>query len=366
MTPPAPRADRTRGPSPRVVGGALATLGLAAGIVAVLLISRPAWAIAAALLLALAGVGIVAGLTLLARSSWGEAAWPATAVAGDLDARQLRRLTVGFGAFLLAMGIVAGVVLLLPGMGEVGIRGPLTVIVCGVLGGSLVVLGLRPAPPAVEASERPPDDPTASTAAWVRMGAGGAVGGVQSWLALLFGYQLLQVPVLGLALLPALADIGPWAVTTALIVFVAAVALAVVLVQRRRRPAWVAHDGSAVRHGSREVRAADISTATLIAVPALPSATERGLVLELGGPKHWRARMPLRVRGRLALSDAETALLAALVSRSSIALPHDPHDPTGRFSKTTHPNHVTKAEALAVVEHPPGDGEPLPIGAGPR
>ena len=101
----------------------------------------------------------------------------------------------------------------------------------------------------------------------------------------------------------------------------------------------------------------------LTATPWGPDATERDLLLTLGAPGRFRATVQLRRRGRLALTQAQTALLTELVAQSSIELPHDEHDPTGRFSKSLYPNHLTRAESQAVVADPPGDGERLPIGS---
>lgn len=326
-------------------------------------IANPTWSIGAAVLLAVASVGVAAGLLVLRRASWADDAWPAAG--GQPSARQQRRTLLILGAFLLVTGAAALVGLLLPGSGDSPLVTRTWWLVggCVVLGIALVALGMAPTQARVASSERPVDDAAAADGAWVRLGPADRAARRSDLLEPLRGLQF-HGPLLAVSLLPQLVNLGPWA---AVIVALAVVALAVtaVVAWRRDRPPWIARDGSVLRQGSVDVPAAGIDAASLSVVPWLDDATERSLRIVLTARGKRRGSVALRRRGRLALTEGQTAALAALIERSSIELPRDRSDPEGRFSRSSHPRHLTKEDALAVVREPPGDGEALPIAAQP-
>ncbi|MGM1030708.1 MAG: hypothetical protein ACQEWM_12690 [Actinomycetota bacterium] len=359
--------DGTRSARARLGGVALTVVSALVGVAAAAFVVRPPWGVPAAIVLAVATVGVAFGL-LLQRRREADRDRPVPRHDGlvALTAERARRSALVCGAFLLAVSAAAALSLALPG--SAATLSPAhawsLIVVFGGCGIALLVLGLARDPRAVTSSERPDTEPTVDTAGWMRLGAPGTALDARSITASLIPFQLMQVPLLLVMLGPAALDLGPWAVIAVIGAVVVAFAILGVVLARRRRPAWIAQDGSALRHGSRTVPAAEVEWASLSSTPLVTDATARTLALSLGRRRGMRATVHLRRRGRLVLSERETAALLALVERSSIALPHDAHDPTGRFSKSFHPNHLTKHETLAVVEHPPGDGEPLPIGAG--
>jgi hypothetical protein len=62
------------------------------------------------------------------------------------------------------------------------------------------------------------------------------------------------------------------------------------------------------------------------------------------------------------LAGSERELVAEAIRRSGVVLPEaefDRYDPTGRFSRSRHPNSLTRDEAVEYVLHTPDDGEPV-------
>lgn len=364
---PAESSPAGRGsPAPRVVGTALVLVSIAAGALAAASIADPVRSLGAAVLLALASVGVAAGLLVLRRASWADDAWPAAG--GQPSARQQRRGLLIVGAFLL-VAAVAGLVglLLLPGSGESALATRTWWLVggCGALGAALVALGLVPTPAPVSSTERPLEDPAAVAGAWLRLGpADRAVLG-SDLLDSLRSLHQGSVPLLAVSFLPQLVHLGPWAAAALVALVLTAATVTAAVAWRRGRPPWIARDGTALRHGSGDVAAAEIDAASLEVVPWAADATERSLWIVLTSRGKRRASVALRRRGRLVLTEGQTEALAALIERSSIALPRDRSDPEGRFSRSSYPRHLTKQDALAVVREPPGDGEALPIAAQP-
>ncbi|GAA1424181.1 hypothetical protein GCM10009640_19840 [Agrococcus citreus] len=333
-------------------------------VVAAIFVARPPWGVPAAVVLALGAVGVAAGL-LLQRRGAARAEVSHDGIVRWTAVRE-RRAALLYGGFLLVASAATGVGLLLPGVDSelMPAHAWAMIGVLGVCGAVVLGLGLLRTPAAVTARERPTEEPVVDAAGWMRLGPRGPALDPRALTSSLFAVQLAQAPLLLVGLLPVVLDLGPSAVVAAIAVAVLTVVTVTLVVARRARPAWIAPDGSAIRQGSRTVPAAEVAWASLSPMPLAPDATARSLALALGFQRRGRATMHLRRRGRLALSERETVALLALVERSSIELPHDAHDPTGRFSKSFHPNHLTKAEALAVVAHPPGDGEALPIASG--
>lgn len=364
--PPADSTPARRGAAtPRVVGSVLVLVSMVVGALAAGSIATPRWSVAASVLLALASVGVAAGLLVLRRASWADDAWPAARP--QASARQLRRMLLVSGAFLLVAGAAALVGLLLPGAGESALVTRTWWLVggCGVAGVTLVAAGVAPVPTAVASSERPSDEAAAVDGSWLRLGPLDRAGSVRELLRPLLIPPYIFFPLWLLSPLAVLGESSPWVAGAVLAIAIAALAVTLAVAGRRQRPPWIARDGTALRHGAVDVPAAEIDAARLSIVPWQAGATERSLrILLTAGGKH-RASVALRTRGRLVLTEGQTAALAELISRSSIALPRDRSDPKGRFSRSSYPLHLTQADALAVVRDPPGDGEPLPIATQP-
>lgn len=76
-------------------------------------------------------------------------------------------------------------------------------------------------------------------------------------------------------------------------------------------------------------------------------------------PRRRATVMLLRGTEEVLAPEAKRILLAAL-AECPIVRPTSPYDPTGRFASANFPGTLDRAGALAVVEHPPRAGEPLP------
>lgn len=334
------------------------------GVVAAAFIARPPWSVPAAILLAASTVGVAVALMLL-RNSDADADRSSPRSTGVWSAKRLRRTALVFGVVLVVFAVVTAATLLVPGAALViePVRAWSVIVVYGGCGAGLLATGLARIPSAVQSTERPSADPSTDGAEWLRLGRDRGGPDLRTLTAVTSQFQLVQVPLLLVSLLPVLTQLDPWVAAVVIGATVIALVIVGAVIARRSRPAWIARDGSALRQGARMVSAAEIDSAMLSCTPWGPDATERDLLLTLGAPGRFRATVQLRRRGRLALAEAQTTLLTELLAHSSIELPHDEHDPTGRFSKPLYPNHLTKTEAQAVVADPPGDGEPLPIGS---
>lgn len=67
-------------------------------------------------------------------------------------------------------------------------------------------------------------------------------------------------------------------------------------------------------------------------------------------------------RKRILRGDTRKVLLQIL-PQSSIVISTSPYDPKGRFARYNFPTHLTKADAIALLENPPNPGDPLPVGS---
>ena len=113
-----------------------------------------------------------------------------------------------------------------------------------------------------------------------------------------------------------------------------------------------------IRVGRKSVPYSGITSAQLLV--ASPKA-HRALHLLL--KDDYGVRVVVLVRdGKLrTLPPREADLVQDLVRRSSIAMPTSHDDPTGRFARYNFPTHVTRAEALELLEHPPAFADAIPI-----
>jgi hypothetical protein len=120
---------------------------------------------------------------------------------------------------------------------------------------------------------------------------------------------------------------------------------------------WVNLDTGELRAGTRRtVALRDVDRALIPLDPALRSDV---LVLRLTS-KEARVEIILRDRRGPRLDDTSTEVLAEALRRTSVAMPTSTNDPTGRFGRYNFPGHVGLDDAVALVEHPPAPGAPLP------
>lgn len=151
-----------------------------------------------------------------------------------------------------------------------------------------------------------------------------------------------------------------------LLIVAAAIGIAIVVMVRWARNAndvQVNRDLRKVRAGRREVDWAAITRAELFAAPVW-AGTDRTLILILRDDARFHARVHLRHKGALTLTQSETDALSDLIDGSEIAMPHDRDDPNGRFSKSLYPANLTKTEAAELAATPPGADDALPIPVG--
>jgi hypothetical protein len=113
-----------------------------------------------------------------------------------------------------------------------------------------------------------------------------------------------------------------------------------------------------IRVGRKSVPYAGITSAQLLV------ANPRGhRALHLLLRDDYGARVVVLVRdGKMrTLPTREAALVQDLVRQSSIAMPTSHDDPGGHFARYNFPTHVTRAEALELLEHPPAFADAIPI-----
>lgn len=139
----------------------------------------------------------------------------------------------------------------------------------------------------------------------------------------------------------------------------AAVFAVVTLIRNARYPQpWVDLDSGQLRAGDhRPIPLSDVDRAVLITT--VVGKGGRVLVLRLLAEE---ARVEVIVRDRrdATLDPISTAVLAEALRRTSVAMPTSIHDPSGRFARYNFPGHIGRDDAVALVEHPPAAGEPLP------
>ncbi|WP_144874605.1 hypothetical protein [Microbacterium sp. 1.5R] len=350
--------------TPLAVGIALAVLSAGAAVASTFFIADVRVGVLAAIVLSFGCVGVAAGLLLARRGSWANRTWPPEPRSTTPSARRTRRATLLYGLFLLlvALGSTAGLLVTRPDESDHVSRTWVLVGLLTIGGLAMIVVGARRVPEPVRASERPVGSAIDGDAEWMPMGPP-RPGGLFSWWAPLAVSTEPFFLVLLLSTLFPLASLRLDPVTWVSIVAglaLLAVILVVVLRRRSGQP-LLSRDGARVRVGKREVPTADLISAMAMPSRWEPDATERSLAIVLATAAKTRAVVTLRHRGRMALTDEQTAALAAALEQSQIELPHDKDDPNGRFSRTLYPNYLTKRQAIEMVEYPPGDGEPLGV-----
>ncbi len=151
---------------------------------------------------------------------------------------------------------------------------------------------------------------------------------------------------------------GYWGVVASLLV-VALVNVARIVVHSARHPApWVNLEMNELRSGTKTVPLASIDNAVLVAAG---SAKFASLVLQLRSGKTTITNVYIRQRSTIVLSERDRPVFAETLRRTAIAMPCNPDDPKGRFSRYNFPGHVDKETAIDLVLNTPKAGEPLPI-----
>lgn len=346
----------------RIVGLVLIVLGGAGSVVAATFLSVPQWGVVAALALA-GGTAIgVYGLLLVPRLDEAGDIWSPNARSRAWNSRRSRRHTVSYGVFLLVLGSAVVVVVLATEEAPVEELVRLWILAgsSAVFGVVLLIVGLRSPQASRGDADIPPPDPTGADTGWIPLGSDGSALTVNGAANAAVGVPQTVLPLMWIILLPTLLRLPVWAclITAGLVI----VAVAVFFVTRRAKAApLVAHDGSAIRVKSTRVDAPAVVSARLLVSPPFRDAPQRSVTLILEGPAGFRAFIGVRHRGRRVLSTLATHALLELIALSSIDLPRDKEDPSGRFSRVLHPTHLTKTQARELIERAPADGEPLPL-----
>ncbi|MFC5930430.1 hypothetical protein D6T64_18685 [Cryobacterium melibiosiphilum] len=132
-------------------------------------------------------------------------------------------------------------------------------------------------------------------------------------------------------------------------------------VQRLRYPQpWVNFDTGELRAGRRVVPLGTITWARLDMLDRQRSHT-RMLTLRFGAESGPRASVRLRNRRGQTSAASVTAVVAEIIRRSTIAVPHSSDDPAGRFARYNFPGSLSRDDVLDVVLNPPTITDPAPV-----
>ena len=139
------------------------------------------------------------------------------------------------------------------------------------------------------------------------------------------------------------------------------VVLALYLVQRLRYPQpWVNFDTNELRAGRRIAPLDTITWARLDMLDRQRSHT-RLLTLRFGAEAGPRASVRLRNRRGQTPAAAVTTVVAEIIRRSTIVVPHSRDDPRGHFARYNFPGSLSRDDALDVVLTPPTITDPAPV-----
>ncbi len=119
-------------------------------------------------------------------------------------------------------------------------------------------------------------------------------------------------------------------------------------------------DTGSVRWRRRRLAMSEVARATLLA-PRGKGGRATSLTLWIGAVSGPKLPFVLTTGEKVVLDVRRRTLLAEVIRRSSIEYPTDPYDPKGKFTRFNFPGALTREEAMEVVLHPPGPGDPLPI-----
>lgn len=120
----------------------------------------------------------------------------------------------------------------------------------------------------------------------------------------------------------------------------------------------VSFSQASVRRGRRRVSFDRIEAARLLPDPNL--SLSMGVHLQLEAPK-LGFRVPIHDGYDFTLKKRAREMLLELLPHTSIEMPTSHYDPKGKFAKYNFPSHITKDEAIALMQKPPKPGDPLPI-----
>jgi len=204
-----------------------------------------------------------------------------------------------------------------------------------------------------------PEPPAALPRGWTRLDR----TGWWSSFVTVPGYSVLVVllPVnIGSTVARAM-DVSQWWAPLIALGAVPPLFLALYLLHRMWYPQpWVNFDTGQLRAGRRVAPLSAITWARLDVVDRR-RAHNRMLTLRFGTDAGLRASVRLRSWNARTPSNAVTHVVAELVRRSSIALPHSPTDPAGRFTRYNFPGSLSREDALDVVISPPTIDQPSPV-----
>lgn len=138
----------------------------------------------------------------------------------------------------------------------------------------------------------------------------------------------------------------------------AAVGIVIVVSWLRRRPVEVNLSQGLMRSGRRTTTFDELTEARL---GVSTSRIRRIVALTLRTASGVRASVMLRGPGGRVISPRDAAVLTEVIERSNVRMPTSRDDPNGAFARYNFPDNVTKETALALIEHPPDLGDPLPV-----
>ncbi|PPF85136.1 hypothetical protein C5B96_06755 [Subtercola sp. Z020] len=150
----------------------------------------------------------------------------------------------------------------------------------------------------------------------------------------------------------------PWSIVLLVVIGALIACLIVAIVRLIYPPVQLNAGRGLIRAGQRTAAYSEVSTAQLLVTA---TSARRGLTLLLRTRTGVRAIILIRDGKQRTLAPKAADLVRDLIERSGIELPVSPDDPKGKFARYNFPDHVTRADALALVEHPPALDEPLPI-----
>lgn len=321
------------------------------------LIGTPPWSVLAAIILAVATVGMVGGVLWLPRRGWEDTTWPP--FHRDEDPRARLRKTTLWLTFVMLAPLPLGLALLVWtwDSGELSWTERIVFLAatCFYAAGGVGLLAFARslAKPAPVNDERPAGE-HAEDGGWVAL-RNRAPAGASTALAAPSAIFVVVVPVQFIFIVrdsPLLLAL--------LVVVLALIFLGLAWWIRGMGDVRVRRGERRLRAGRREVEWGAITRAELFATP-LVTGTARTLVVTLRDDDRFRARILLRRKGALTLTQRETDLLADVIEGTEIVMPHDKDDPRGRFSKVLYPANLTKAETAVLIADPPGADDPLPI-----
>ncbi|MCU1404540.1 MAG: hypothetical protein JWQ43_843 [Glaciihabitans sp.] len=124
------------------------------------------------------------------------------------------------------------------------------------------------------------------------------------------------------------------------------------LVARRLRVGhpFVNFDTNELRRGRRIVPISSIDWARVVVGGRLKNP---GFALAFGAGKSFEMTAAIRLGAKRPISAEDRSQLLEVLRRTSVVMPQDKYDPTGKFTKANFPAHLTRDEAIRFVTDPP-------------